>query len=1756
MDIFDLDSAIVSDYKQFARSFSTIKAPDLKTEIDGIYASGRFWPEPILQLNPHYKQGRSIHDLVQDSVLDPACASYFLNPRRTPHEGDPTMTLRVHQTEAIVKARQGRSFVVTTGTGSGKSLCFFIPIIDAAIRDKRAGEGARTRAIIVYPMNALANSQLGELSKFLEPKEGLPRVTFARYTGQETQEEREAIRSNPPDILLTNFMMLELLMTRQSSLDQKVIENCEGLNFIVLDELHTYRGRQGADVAMLVRRVRERLENPERPIQCVGTSATMASEGSRASKDTTVASVASRLFGTNIAPDCIITETLRRQTDATRHADSEKERLASIIAAGTPDTLSNAELALHPLAIWVETRLGLEQSESGNWQRAKPLRISEAATLLANDSGCSPHECGEALKKLLLVASRPEKERVDGGEDDAFFAFKLHRFFGGAGRAYTSLDLPGERRVTADGQVFDPKDQRKRLFALYFCRNCGQEFHPVKLYEEGGRQRFIARAIDDVPPAGDAETEDDEAKEVYGFLMPENESSSFDGRDESYPEAWQEITPKGEVRLKATYRKVRARSLKVDVSGSVGSGAGFWFLPGRFRFCPGCGDVHTTAGRDINRLAGLSAEGRSSATTILVSAILRWMNGPASSMIEDHRRKLLGFTDNRQDAALQAGHFNDFVYVTRLRAAILAALAEAGPDGLDEAAVAAEMQKALGFTRDREELREEWLYEARLKGANLINAEADLRSVLLHRFWVDQRRGWRFTHPNLEELGFLAADYISLDELVADEEVYADAPDVLKFAGPETREQAFRELFDYMRKGLAVATDALDDLRIESLKQKSMNVHRAPWGFGRDERPRPAPQMMLTPPSRREIKIKDEPLLLRGGARTLLGRALRKPALWSEAVAEKDYDELLLAMLDAAKTYGLVSASVTPFGRAEDGLGWRLQGNAVRFHRREVNQNVEPGRKIPNPYFVSLYESLAAELAHAAGPRPRIEGREHTAQVAPDLRVIREERFRFEEEDRQKLREKPEKLRDFQEDERFLPILFCSPTMELGVDISALNAVYMRNVPPTPANYAQRSGRAGRSGQAALVVTYCADQSPHDQYYFADQRAMVHGVVNPPALDLSNRELVASHLNAIWLAETQEPLDPGISEILDLTKPGYPIKAFIRDKLALDEVSARALPRMNGFVAQLADELVPEKAPWFSTGEELVSKSAEEALGQFEASFARWRDLFAAATRQLKEANRTVEDHSTPPKELKIARAQAGQASDQLDLLRRPSASQSNDFYTYRYLATEGFLPGYNFPRLPLMAYIPSTRDGLGKQTFLQRARFLGISEFGPRSLVYHEGRAFRVAKAMLTPSVRGGEGGKLATKALDVCSSCGASHEHRSRETCHACGASLSDAPIIRDVFRVENVETLPAERITINNEDRQRQGFEIQTIFAWASRNNRIDVRRSVIRERETDLFNLSYGPGAAITRLNKGLRRRKVKADLGFMIDPRTGYWAKNDEEEGTDDVDRVPKQKVVPAVEESKNALLMRPSGGDLTLEAVAMTTLQHALLRGLETVYQLEQGEILAEPLPNRDDRRAILFYEASEGGAGVLSRLGTEPDAMADIARAALSIMHYDVPDSLDGIGAGELNEHTDACAKGCYRCVLSYYNQPDHESIDRQSRDVMNALVRIARSRVEPEFRARPEAGSGAQSPPPALSERFLTALALREIDPPDEQLVTNSESISSWSEHCVAVWFGDPPETVQAFLSGKGYDLVVFPSDEALWPASFDRLSSFIHG
>lgn len=1747
MDVFSLRDSVVGEYRQFATSFTKIHAPDIKAQVDAIYAQERYWPEPLLQINPNFKRTTDVPTLVAQGSLDPACADIF-------QSGGTPLSLYKHQEQSVWLAEAGESYVVTTGTGSGKSLCFFIPIVHRVLTEKRTSGRARTRAIIIYPMNALANSQLEELGKYVGNVTGAPPITFARYTGQEDAEERKRIADNPPDILLTNFMMLELLMTRQDEVDRRVIDNCVGLRFLVLDELHTYRGRQGADVALLVRRVRERL-SPEQ-LQCIGTSATMASEGSLEDKSRVVARVASKLFAASIPESNVIVETLERITDPLANSDSVLPALGAAIDAGIPPNITNAQLSKNPLSIWVETRLGVTFSElDQRWVRARPMTVTEAVSSLAAASGRSETACRDALRDLLLISSVPEKDRThdDQASASSFFAFKLHQFISGAGHAFSTLEPAGQRTVTVDGQQFLPNQPEKRLYPVHFCRECGHEYHPVRLVDEDGARKALPRSIDDAPPT----TEDDdqpaeagEGVEQFGFVTIDplgDADFSFTDRDEDFPENWIEYDAAGNARLKPYYRGARPSMLRVAPDGQIGSGARVWFIPGKFRFCLRCGHTQGGSARDRTRLASLSAEGRSSATTVLVASVLRWMHG-AQSGLDVFTRKLLGFTDNRQDAALQAGHFNDFLFVSLIRAGFLGALRAAGSHGLRSEELGVSAQRALGFDRTAQEVRAEWLQEPTLKGFNLQEAESTLRQVLAYRVWYDQRRGWRYTNPNLEQLGLVQVEYQGLDALASDQDEFESAHPLLKHATPEVRSNLYRELLDHLRKWMAIKSQVLDATVLEQMVARAHSRIRTPWGFGADEKPRGARWLMVDAPKRKENALRDVDLIVRGGSRSALGRTLRESRLWNgdgaaRNLKAKELDVLIGDLLRAAGVHGLVSQENTPF----DQPGWRLNDAAVLFRLGEPNESERSSTE--NAFFRDLYGNLASMLGAKVHPLFGFEAREHTAQVDGERRAIREKRFRYGEKEREELIAEDARLREISEANRFLPVLFCSPTMELGVDISALNVVHMRNVPPTPANYAQRSGRAGRSGQAALVLTYASSQSPHDQYFFRDPRAMVHGEVRAPLLDLANRDLVDSHLQAVWLSCVEAPLDASIAELLLLADRERPLREDLLSAMRQERVTVRAVERIERVLDLIADELSPKSAPWYTGPESYAASVVATAVDRFIKAFGRWRDLFAAAEEQRDAARRTMDDYAAPYAEKRAAQVRHAQAIDQLNLLQRGTNSLSSDFYTYRYLATEGFLPGYNFPRLPLMAYVPATSDGRGKQTYLQRPRFLALSEFGPNSLVYHEGRAYRVVRALLSLGQRdaGTPDVQLPTKSVKICVECGAGHFEDQTSMCHACGASLGTAEIVNNVYRIENVATKQAERITANDEERRRQGFDLQTTFRWAQRDHELDVRNATVIGTTGDLVRLAYGPGAEITRLNKGLRRRADKKTLGFKIDPVSGYWA-SDEPEDDRDPTASPRQWIVPIVQDHKNALLFTPL--DESLTETSITTLQHALLRGIEAVFQLEEGEILAEPMPTRDVRNGFLCYEATEGGAGVLARLVAEPASLAAVARKALQVMHFDLPDdaSLPNDPHQLVDQPNTACVAACYRCLMSYYNQPDHELIDRRDEGVRAMLLRLASSRVQLAVTQPPPAFATASSD---AASAWATEAAARGVPAADaEPLDVDGTSIPLvWRRHyVVALQDAASPEVLMR-LDDLGFEVIRFET-RSTWPGAFERL------
>src|SRR5262249_13731411 len=205
------------------------------------------------------------------------------------------------------------------------------------------------------------------------------------------------------------------------------------------------------------------------------------------------------------------------------------------------------------------------------------------------------------------------------------------------------------------------------------------------------------------------------------------------------------------------------------------------------------------------------------------------------------------------------------------------------------------------------------------------------------------------------------------------------------------------------------------------------------------------------------------------------------------------------------------------------------------------------------------------------------------------------------------------------------------------------------------------------------------------------------------------------------------------------------------------------------------------------------------------------------------------------------------------------------------------------------------------------------------------------------------------------------------------------------------------------------------------------------------------LSYGPAATIWRVNHGWRRAKQE---GFALDPRNGEWGRGPDDSGFDAEapgDQGMRQGIKLVVHDTRNVLLVHPSA-TICADTEAITSLQYALQRGIETAFQLEEQELSSEIL-GTGVRRRILFWEASEGGAGVLRRLVEEPDALARVAGKALELCHFD-PSSGDEM---EDLEHT--CTRACYRCLLSYSNQPYHAAINRRA--IQSILFELSQAQV-----------------------------------------------------------------------------------------------------
>lgn len=1583
MDAFGVLDEVLNDYESFVKGFLDIKNEQIRAKVEGEIEDGLLWPKPWLALNPAFEPGGTVNALVKQDVLHPECQGIFRIKTEANSDGQ-EIAFHRHQTDAFEIANRGESYVLTTGTGSGKSMSYIVPIVDRVLRE---GSGKGVRAIVVYPMNALANSQRKELEKFLGDTN--QKVTFARYTGQETSSERETTLASPPDILLTNYVMLELMLTRPRE-RKALIASAENLSFLVLDELHTYRGRQGADVAMLVRRLRSAVGANK--LQCIGTSATLAGPGTKAEQRQQVAELATRIFGVEIPAANIVGETLRRATSG----QADAATLTARLGAQTPTSWE--DLRTDPLAVWAEEQFGLREDDEGKLSRRPPTKLREAAAKLHAETGVDQQVCRDKLRQLFLAGSHARDHR-----GRSLFAFKLHQFIGKGDTVYATLEPPENRYLTTQYQRSAPeRPLGQPLYPMAFCRECGQEFLVVNF--DRGNENFSPRTLN--AAAGD---QPDAAGLLYVTDKPWPDPSDPTLLD-LVPDDWVVAAQGGPALDPARLNKL-PEPRRVDPFGTIThDGMPVAFFE-RLDFCPACKTSYeSTRQSEFSRVASLGTEGRASAVTVLSQSVVRALRDEVE--LDDEARKFLAFSDNRQDASLQAGHFNDFVIVALIRSALYRAAVDHGGEPLTDENLGPKVISALGgkdlkrFARD-EETADELVPRKKIARA--------LRDVVTFRLWADLKRGWRITMPNLEQTGQLCLDYFGLDELAGDEAKWASCGAPLADSDPKCRRQLMHVLLDELRRNLCIETEFLSEEKFDAIRRASREWLKDPWAIADESGTYSGTAYPGGRP--RNITGIGADLYLSGlGA---YGRWLRRqfPAQGQKLKAA-DADTVIERLLETMAGAGILVRVKLPRRRT----GYRIHASLVEWRAGlgeqrapdPIRSNQTQGRV--NPYFRRLYSETAQALVG-------LEAREHTAQVEPSKRQQREAEF----------------------SNAQLPVLYCSPTMELGVDIKSLNVVGMRNVPPTPANYAQRSGRAGRSGQPAIALTYCATGNAHDAYYFRRSQDMVAGAVAPPRLELGNQDLVRAHAHSIWLVQCDLDLKASMVDLLDIDQPDEPLRPEVQARITSKASRAKAIEAITAVLTATGEVT---SAPWWT--DTWVADTVDRAPARFNAAADRWRGLYREAQAELDSATTTLKTIGASEASKQRARARISEARAALDLLKgQVDDVVQGDFYTYRYFASEGFLPGYSFPRLPLSAFIPAerrTRNGEGD--FIQRPRFLAISEFGPGAFIYHEGARYEVNRVSL-PARADGTGVNITE--IKRCSRCGYLHECNtptSVEFCEHCGAGSLDT--MSEMMRLLAVKTRRRDRISADEEERQRAGHEIVTTLRFVPHGVRAGQLSSSITVDDEQLGTMTYGDTALIRRMNVGLRRRKAKDTRGHVLDTVEGRWCSESDLANNVHGEARRYMRVIPYVEDHRNALVLHLDPSIPTEQRMAAL---YALKRAIEAVYQLESSELAVEPLPSNTGDHAwsrLLFFEAAEGGAGVLRRVATEDGQLRNVARKALEILHFD-PDT--GEDQRRAPHALEDCAQACYDCLLSYANQWDHQQLDRHC--VTELLERLARAVV-----------------------------------------------------------------------------------------------------
>jgi hypothetical protein len=1596
---------------------------------------------PYVSLSRPFREGASIASLAGQGVLHTALSTLVSHPN-----------LYGHQEAAVRAIHAGKHTLVSTGTGSGKTECFLYPIISKCLelKDQKAAPGIS--AVLVYPMNALAEDQLGRLRELLAGTG----ITFAMYVGKtpenkadvpgqrmrpgasradyraalkKAQDQRQEVAVHPaeehcsreelrepggqPRILLTNVKMLELLLTRQK--DVELFDSAR-LDFLVFDEAHTFAGAQGAETACLVRRLRAfcaaRTAAAGAKTVCVATSATIAdpSGGGEAPRD-----FARRFFGVPKDDVAIVGEVYeaqgwgqnRRDPGAPSGKGGAVEVLKDVLKAVD---VGDSGGAMVSDALKALTGTGLAAERQGDWRDAlyDALLENEVAYRLTTEL-LQPRPLDTVVHVLDGVLKRAVSEEevlaylalgaAARKQGRALLRPVIHSFVRGVGGAVVTFPETQTRpKLWLSAEDAAAQQPTLAKFPVLTCSTCGQHYfeHHAAGWE------FVAKA----PGGGEAVEErcvwrpQDASTGGKRLVVTDTVISADDGDDDPpktarvhFCRACGAVHPQGRDRCDACAAQGRLVELIAVQEKDE--------RPGHLTRCVSCGQ----GGRLWNSWYREPARPVRAVPVADVHVL-------AQDMVQHaERRRLLIFADNRQEAAFQAGWMRDHARRFRLRSLMYERITQ-GPVSVGDLTKFLDDRLEHDDDLSRMLVPEVWQVAAKEAAgtAHVEERKYFLRIQVLREIvtGIKQRVG-------LEPWGRLRVDYLNL----SDDHPWIKHEAAALAVDPSLLADGISDLLDRAR-------------RAYQLHDSQKRIFGRFWGDGDFELQRGyLPDMVGIP---KAVKLTRDPGDEPGRVAQWLsakGETTARAAVKKWGVAPDKAAEFLQRLWSFLADDLKILVPVTLVGQRGNALpgcagARQVDGDKIRLvpsHglwrcrtcRRAQTRTTPRGlcqafrcdgvlvREDENPDSYDL--DLLDHGSHM------VRAREHSAMVPAFDRDLIE--------------------RQFKGDGEQLNTLVCTPTLELGVDIGALDAVLMRNVPPLPANYWQRVGRAGRRQRMAVDLTY-ARPTTHDRFYFNDPQKMLAGRVDPPRFNLRNPLMVGRHVNAAVLTRLRQ-----------LARPGSPISEG--DRTELTGALVATFPSMvKSFLFEADGKIrtTPFDASPFRT---VVSKHRADLLQSVKRSFATtWPSedraviddavLESATDRTPEELERVVgvlrrrlawalsqldrleakrkasgtldeEDKSLYQRCDRLVRRMKGQ-----DTRGKGDAEGYDDVETYGVLAAEGFLPGYGLESGSVRAVAQLPRWQTGSSDFvLPRPPAVALREYVPGNLIYANGNRFVARYFQLLPQEpaffdvnvesetatevagAGNAAGNLGAASLPAVPVCDVQLTHRSH---------ISDEEDFRFQMPVTTFGT-------------ERGRHEAGMAFAWGERA-------------------VHFRKGVHLRLVNVGPARKVEENELGYPVcqvcgQSRTPFASVAELDKfGKDHAQRCGKPPVnVGFYADIVADALSLPMCADKT-EAYSLA---EAIRTGATRVLDMERDDlqVLVLGTPGSEESTAILF-DPMPGGSGLLEQLC---ERFPEIIQAIRPIVSH----------------CPSGCERSCSDCLRTFRNAFYHASLDRHLvEDVLSA--------------------------------------------------------------------------------------------------------------